>query len=110
MNITQRDAGEVKIIDLDGNLDTNTAPDAEDYLQKIVDEETKKILVNLEKLDYISSAGLRVFLSTAKQLKSSGGELRLCNLNETVQEIFDMSGFSTILSVSDQENAALSDW
>ena len=110
MNITQRDAGEVKIIVLEGNLDTNTAPDAENYLQKIVDEETKKILVNLEKLDYISSAGLRVFLSTAKQLKSSGGELRLCNLNETVQEIFDMSGFSTILSVSDQENAALSDW
>jgi len=110
MNITQKDAGEVKIIDLKGNLDTNTSPDLEKQLSELMDGETKKILINLEKIDYISSAGLRVFLATAKQLKITSGELRLCNLNETVQEIFDMSGFSTILNVSKTESEALAGW
>ena len=110
MNITQRDVREVKIIDLKGNLDTNTSPDLEKQLSELMDGEIKKILINLEKVDYISSAGLRVFLATAKQLKITSGELRLCNLNETVQEIFDMSGFSTILNVSKTEPEALAGW
>jgi anti-sigma B factor antagonist len=110
MNIATREAEDVKIVDLEGNLDTNTAPDAESHLSKLMSEDITKILINLEKLDYISSAGLRVFLATAKQLKSTGGELRLCHLNETVQEIFDMSGFSTILSVSSSETEALAGW
>ena len=110
MDITKRESGSVKILDLNGSLDTDTAPDAESYLNSLIQEGADKILLNLENLDYISSAGLRVFLATAKQLKSSGGELRLSNLNETVQEIFDMSGFSTILSVRDQESQALLEW
>jgi anti-sigma B factor antagonist len=110
MDISTRESGAVKIVDLNGNLDTNTAPETETHLSSLMQEDAAKILINLKNLEYISSAGLRVFLATAKQLKSSGGELRLCNLNETVQEIFDMSGFSTILSVCDQESDALSDW
>jgi anti-sigma B factor antagonist len=110
MDISTRDSGVIKIVDLNGNLDTNTAPDTESHLNSLMQEGNTKILINLENLDYISSAGLRVFLATAKQLKGSSGELRLCNLNETVQEIFDMSGFSTILSVSPQESDALSGW
>jgi anti-anti-sigma factor len=110
MEISTRESGEVKIVNLNGNLDTNTAPDTETHLKSLMQEGTTKILINLEKLDYISSAGLRVFLATAKQLKGSGGELRLCSLNETVLEIFDMSGFSTILNVNTQESDALSDW
>jgi anti-sigma B factor antagonist len=110
MEITKRESGAVKIVVLNGNLDTNTAPDAEDHLTSLMEEGSSKILINLENLDYISSAGLRVFLATAKQLKITSGELRLCHLNETVQEIFDMSGFSTILNVSKTESEALAGW
>jgi len=50
-------------------------------------------------LDYISSAGLRVLLVTAKRLGGSGGSLHICGLNETVDEVFEISGFSVILNV-----------
>jgi len=63
--------------------------------------------VNLEKLDYISSAGLRVLLATAKKLKAIGGELRVCSLNEIVTEVFDISGFDLILTVLPSESEAL---
>ena len=67
------------------------------------------IPLNFAALEYISSAGLRVLLATAKKLKASGGDLKICSLNDTVQEVFDISGFSSILTVSkDQEEALAS--
>ena len=107
MDISTKDAGEVKVVQFKGHLDSNTSQEAENYLKELLEQKAKKILVDFEKLDYISSAGLRILLSTAKQLKVDDGQLRLCNLNETVQEIFDMSGFSTILQVYNTESQAL---
>jgi anti-anti-sigma factor len=63
--------------------------------------------VNLEKLDYISSAGLRVLLLVAKKLQANAGELRICSLNAIVKEVFDISGFDMILPVSASESEAL---
>ncbi len=110
MKISQRKASDVKIVDFEGNLDTNTSHDAEVELNQLLKQGAKKILVNFENLDYISSAGLRILLVTAKQLKSTDGDFRLCNLNETVLEIFDISGFSTILNVFGTESEALEDF
>ena len=67
----------------------------------------KKVLLDLEKLDFITSAGLRVLLATSQELKEVGGELRVCNLNELVQEVFDISGFNTLLMVFDNEAKAM---
>jgi anti-sigma B factor antagonist len=106
MNISVKDVNDIKVVQFDGKLDSNTAKDAEAYFNNLL-KETTKILVDFEKLDYTSSAGLRVLLSVAKQLKADGGQLRLCNLNDTVQEIFDMSGFSSILSVFPSESDAI---
>jgi anti-sigma B factor antagonist len=110
MNLSTRDSNDIKILDIEGILDTQTAPDGEQFLNNLLDEGATKILVNLKKLEYVSSAGLRVFLATAKKLKVSSGKLHLCHLNETVQEIFDISGFSTILNVSATEADALENW
>ena len=107
MEITIHDNNDVKIVQFDGELETNTSHDAETCLNQLLDEGVKKILVDFEKLDYISSAGLRVLLATAQKLQSGGGALKVCNLNETVQEVFDISGFSTILSVFKSESEAL---
>jgi anti-sigma B factor antagonist len=110
MEINIRESDNIKIMDLNGNLDTNTAPDVESQLSRLIDKGTNNILINLEKLEYISSAGLRVFLATGKRIKSVGGKFELCHLNETVQEVFDMSGFSTILNVYKDENEALKEF
>jgi anti-anti-sigma factor len=107
MDITVKESGDVRIIVFEGNLDTNTAPAAEGEINGLIDGGTLKLLVNFEKLDYISSAGLRVLLATAKKLKPSSGDLKICCLNTTVQEVFDISGFASILSVSSTEEEAL---
>ncbi len=65
-------------------------------------------MANFEELKYNRSAGLSVLLATAKQLKGNSGELRICSLNEFVQEVFEISGFCTILSVFNSESDALS--
>ena len=107
MNISVEDMNDIKVVRFNGKLDSNNAKEAESCFNELLAKNVTKILVDFKELDYTSSAGLRVLLSTAKQLKAVEGQLRLCNLNETVQEIFDMSGFSTILSVFDDESRAL---
>ena len=107
MEITVTDAGGVKVIRIEGHLDTQTSPDAQTQLTQLIDQGATKLVVNFEKLDYISSAGLRVLLKAAKQLKGNSGELRICGLNEVVQEVFDISGFTTILTVTNTEPEAL---
>ncbi len=107
MILTVGDAGEVKIVRIEGELNTLTSPDAEAQLTRLIDAGARKIVVNFEQLDYISSAGLYILLATAKQLRVGGGELRVCSLNDLVQEVFEMSGFDSILSVSKNEAAAL---
>ncbi len=107
MEITVTDAGEVKVIRIDGHLDTQTSAGAQAQLTQLIDQGATKLVVNFERLDYISSAGLRVLLKAAKQLKGNSGELRICSLNEVVQEVFDISGFTTILTVTKTEPEAL---
>ena len=107
MQITVKTTNEVKVLAFEGRLDTGTSPDAQQQLTRLIEEGETKILVNLEKVDYISSAGLRVLLVVAKQLKTTDGELRICSLNEVVKEVFDISGFDMILPISTSESEAL---
>ena len=108
MEINTRDENDVKIVSFDGELDTSTSPGAEAHLNELRAGGTQKILLNFEKLDFISSAGLRVLLATAQKLKGSGGGFRICSLNPDVKEVFDISGFSTLLMVFENEAKGLS--
>jgi len=108
MKIETRESQGIQIVAFEGNLDTNTSPEAESKINELIDAGNQKLLVNFEQLNFISSAGLRVLLATVKKLNASGGELRICSLNPTVQEVFDISGFVTILSVKGTEEEALS--
>jgi anti-sigma B factor antagonist len=107
MQIAVKTAKEVKVLAFEGSLDTQTSPDAQTQLNQLIEGGDKKILVNFEKLHYISSAGLRILLAAAKQLKTAEGELRICDLNEVVKEVFDISGFSTIFKIFENETEAL---
>ena len=105
--MSMSDSGGVTVVRFEGNLDTNTAPEAQEQFDELASQGVDKVLVDFENLDYISSAGLRVLLATAKKLRGGGGNLRLCNLNETVAEVFEISGFSTIFAVFPTEAEAL---
>ena len=107
MDILSETKDNITIVRFEGNLDTNTSNDAQDYLNKAIDDGASKVVVCFDKVDFVSSAGLRVLLATAKKLGGGGGALRVCGLNETVAEVFEISGFSTILNVFQSETEAL---
>jgi serine/threonine-protein kinase RsbW len=107
MDITTRTRDDVTLVTFAGKLDSNTSPQAQQALDGILAGGARRLVVDFTALDYISSAGLRVLLATAKRLSGAGGALRLFGLNETVREVFQISGFSTILAVFATEAEAL---
>lgn len=82
---------------LEGRLDTVTAPELEKEIKESLPGLTE-LTFDLEKLEYVSSAGLRVFLSAQKAMNAQG-EMKVCHVNETVMEIFEVTGFSDILTI-----------
>lgn len=83
---------------LAGRLDTNTAPELETALNMSLDG-VKTLLIDMEQLDYISSAGLRVLLAAQKTMNKQG-EMKVLHVNETIMEIFEVTGFSDILTIA----------
>ena len=84
-------------IALEGRLDTVTAPELEKELKSSL-EGVSELTLDFEKLEYISSAGLRVLLSAQKQMNAQG-EMTVVHVNDTVSEIFEVTGFSDILTI-----------
>ena len=97
MKINKTQNGTTLNIALEGRLDTMTSPELEAELRTSVNG-IKKLVMDLEKLDYISSAGLRVLLTAHKTMSGKGG-MRLIHINEVVQEVFEVTGFSDILTI-----------
>ncbi len=97
LNIQKTIENETANVALEGRLDTVTSP----YLDKTFKDilpGLKSLVFDFEKLDYISSAGLRVLLSAQKAMNAQGG-MQVKNVNETVMEIFEVTGFSDILTI-----------
>jgi len=107
MEVTTRMQGDITIASIAGSLDSMTSPQAQQALEAIVARGGRKVAVDCSALDYISSAGLRVLLGLAKQLSTKGGSLRTFGLNQTVREVFEISGFATIFRVFPGEAEAL---
>lgn len=97
MNITKKKDGSKLVLDLEGRLDTMTAPQLEKELETSLPD-TAELVLDMEKLDYISSAGLRVLLVAQKQMNRQGS-MELHHVCEEVQDVFDMTGFSDILTI-----------
>ncbi len=106
MQLTQTQVDEYKIIEFSGNLDTATSPEVEKTINECIENGDLKFIFNFENTKYMSSSGLRVLLATAKKLKNRG-ELRISNLNTVIEEVFDVSGFSSILNVYKSQEEAL---
>ena len=97
LDIAKKENGSELTLFLSGRLDTTTSPVLENEIAAVADGVTALIL-DIEKLDYISSAGLRVLLSTQKKM-SKQGKLTIKNVQENVMEVFEITGFSDILNI-----------
>ncbi len=97
MTIEKVQNGTSLTIAVEGRLDTITAPELEGELKKSL-ENAESLALDFSRLDYISSAGLRVLLSAHKSMSGKGG-MKIVNANEIVREVFDVTGFSDILTI-----------
>ena len=97
MTITNERNNDQLTIAIEGRLDTTTAPQLEEFLSEN-SEGIKDMVIDMAKLEYISSAGLRVLLAAHKKM-SKTGTLKLVNVGDEVMEVFDMTGFSDILDI-----------
>ncbi|MEI8102287.1 MAG: STAS domain-containing protein [Chlorobium sp.] len=107
MNIQTTKVSTTMVVTVAGRLDAVTAPDYERRFTALIAEGEKRFIVDFEKLDYISSAGLRALLATAKRVKGISGEIALANIGGTVKEVFDISGFGSIFSMYESVDSAL---
>jgi anti-anti-sigma factor len=101
MDLTHFKEDDITVIKIEGKLDAATAPVADKTVKEILEADCNRVLFDFSKLDYLSSGGLRVVLGAAKELKRRQGKLALCSLSSYVREIFDVSGFSTMIPIAD---------
>lgn len=99
MHIQEEKQGDILILTISEHLDTVTAPPFETRLLGLIDGGARAVLVDCGPLEYVNSAGLKVFLLAAKKLETLGGRLVLCALAPSVLMIFEMIGFTRIMKI-----------
>ncbi|MDA3944925.1 MAG: STAS domain-containing protein [Bacteroidetes bacterium] len=100
-------SGGFTIIQVDGHLNTLNAADFETQVMGLIDRGDMKLIIDCSKLSYISSSGLRLFLLAQKKLQANKGLLKLCCLQPSIHEIFDMSWFTQIFLIETTLKASL---
>jgi len=107
MDISQERDGDVVIVRLAGRLDSSAASSAEEQLSATLIDAAPRLAIDMAKLAYISSAGLRVLLVVAKRVQQQKGKIALSGLAENVREVFTVSGFDTIFAIEADVAAAI---
>ncbi len=97
LNINKTVEGVKEVIALEGRLDTVTSPDLDKEIKDSI-EGVEELILDMEELEYISSAGLRVLLSTQK-IMNEQGSMKVINVGDVIMEIFEVTGFSEILDI-----------
>ncbi|NLT51105.1 MAG: STAS domain-containing protein [Ignavibacteria bacterium] len=106
-NVSTRNIGSVDIIELKGYLDAHTAPQLEKTFNELINSKKFKVVVNFDKLSYISSAGLGVFMAYVETMRENNGDIKFTNLQDKVYNIFDLLGFPMLYEFFTQENEAV---
>lgn len=99
--------GQILVIRLSGRLDALSAPQAERKIFAAIESGQEKLLLDLGRVTYLSSAGMRMLLSTSKKIRSLPGKLYLCNMTINVLDVLKMSGFDHVLELYQTEKDAL---
>ena len=108
MKIETRKFGDVLVIEMSGRLDSRSSGEAGDRIVHIVQGDDRQILLNLQNVDYVSSAGLRIILLGSKLLQGKQGELKICCVEEAVKRVLETSGFDSLIRMYNTEVEALS--
>ncbi len=107
MEISQEKVNDIAVVSLKGRLNVTTTAELEQVFTKLLEEKQTKVLVECRELEYISSAGLRVLLTSAKQFKKISGEIALAGLSQNVKQVFEISGFTSIFPIYTTQDEAV---
>lgn len=107
MEIIEKKTDKCTMIGVIGRLDTTNYSVLEKKLMGLIDSGEVHLLVNLSKMDYVSSSGLRILLMALKRITMAKGKFALCDLQENIKEIFEISGFTNIFEIYPKEEDAL---
>src|SRR4030095_2958424 len=107
MDISEDRKADAVILALSGKLDATTAKTFEDKILGVINSGTQRLVVDLSQLDYVSSSGLRVFIIAAQRLQTVGGKIVLCSMKDHVRQVFDLAGFSSMLSIYGSRDEAI---
>ena len=107
MDIQQEVRNGVTVVAPAGRIDSTTSPALEQAIGRSLDGGSRKLVVDLERVEYISSAGLRVLLVAAKKLGGGKGALALCAMNDAVRQVFDLAGFLPLFVVDTTRDDAV---
>ena len=107
MKMTEERRDDVLVVRPEGRVDTNTSDELEKGLTGRIDAGSRRLVIDMGGIDYISSAGLRVLLLAAKKLKGGDGHLVLAALNPSVKQIFELAGFVAIFAIEPEVEKAV---
>jgi anti-sigma B factor antagonist len=106
MNVNIKTDENIVIISIEGSIDSKTAGDLQSQIMEKVSE-TNNVLLDLTKVDYVSSAGLRVLLMIYRQIKSKNGKVILVGVSEEIRDVMSMTGFINFFEIADNIDNAL---
>jgi anti-sigma B factor antagonist len=104
--VAREDHSDVSILRLKGFLDAHTAPNFEQAIQELIEENRFKIIVSMSDLNYISSAGLGVFMGFIEEIREKNGDIKLSNMTDKVYKVFDLLGFPALYQIFKEEAEA----
>ncbi len=107
MEVTSKSSDNAIVIYVDGDLTTNSSPEVEAEINEILEEAANNVVINVERVNFIASTGLRVILALGKRLDGEGLKLSVCSMNPSTKSVFEMSGFSKLFPIFDTEEDAL---
>jgi len=110
MEIQDRQVNGVTVLTLNGSIDAMTAPKITEYIQGLVAKGNIKLVADFSGVDYTSSAGLRVLLGAIKETRAQSGDMRLAAVQPDVMKVLNLSGFTNILKMFDELDAALASY
>ena len=87
------------MLSLDGYLDAHTAPEFENAVQQEMEAGNRRLIVDCERLSYISSAGLGVFMSFLEEIREAGGDIKICGPSPKVLQVFEILGFPALFDI-----------
>lgn len=105
--VQRKDNGKVSVLHISGYLDAHTAPEFENAFRKLIEEKRYYIVVCMEGLQYISSAGLGVFMGFIEEVRSGKGDIKLCEVSPRVFKVFDLLGFPSLYEFYEKQEQAI---